>query len=391
MEKRLKEILDRKTEIRTQLQSGDDCDLDAIQAELDTLEQEERNIQKRLDIASKLNSGDLRGKIILPPGAKEPREDEQQRSGADTTSMEYRTAFMNYVLHGTPVPAEFRADASTQTTGAPIPQNVLNTVIDKMIASGMILPLVTQTNYRGGLAIPNSSVKPVATWVNESAGSNKQAKTTGTIIFGYYKLRCAVAVSLEVDTMALSAFEAVLVNNVSQAMVIALEQAIISGTGIGQPTGIISAGTAVNAGQVITGAPKRADFIKAEGALDIAYEATAKWCMTKQTWNTMLGEADTAGQPIARVNEGIPGKISRTLLGRDVVLCNYLPSFATGLTAGTVWAFLFDFSDYVLNTNYNINIQRYQEIWVGDDWVTRAVMIADGKVVDPNSLVTLVK
>ena len=113
--------------------------------------------------------------------------------------------------------------------------------------------------------------------------------------------------------------------------------------------------------------------------------------MTKQTWNAMLNEMDTAGQPIARVNEGIPGKYSRTLLGREVVLCNYLPTYSTSLTTGEVWAFLFDFSDYVLNTNYNINVQRYQEIWVGDDWVTRAVMIADGKVVNTNSLVTLVK
>lgn len=391
MDKRMKEILARKTEIRNLLQTGDECDLDAIQAELEALEQEERGIQKRLDIASKLNTGDVRGRIILPPGAKVAPEEEQQHSGVDTTSMEYRTAFMNYVLRGTPFPQEFRADATTMTTGAPIPENVLNTVVDKMLASGMILPIVTQTNYRGGVAIPNSNVKPVATWVSEGQGSSKQAKTTGSIIFGYYKLRCAVAVSLEVDTMAVPAFEAILINNVSQAMVIALEQAIISGSGSGQPTGIISAGTPVNAGQVITGPPSRKSFIAAEGALDIAYEATAKWCMTKQTWNAMLGETDTAGQPIARVNEGIPGKTPRTLLGREVVLCNYLPAFSTSLTAGTVWAFLFDFSDYVLNTNYNINVQRYQEIWVGDDWVTRAVMIADGKVVDPNSLVTLVK
>lgn len=390
MNKRQKEILARKAEIRSLLQSDGECDLDAIQAELDGLEKEERAIQKKLDIASKLNTGEARGKIILPSGAKVPDENEQ-RTGINTSTIEYRTAFMKYVLRGTPLPQEFRADATTMTTGAPIPETVLNTVVDKMLASGMILPLISQTNYRGGLAIPNSSVKPVATWVTESAGSSKQAKTTGSVIFGYYKLRCAVAVSLEVDTMAVSAFEAVLVNNVSQAMVLALEQAIISGTGIGQPTGIVSASTAVNAGQAITGTPTRKSFISAEGALDIAYEQNAKWCMTKQTWNAMLNEVDTAGQPIARVNEGIPGRYPRTLLGRDVVLCNYLPTFATTLTAGTVWAFLFDFSDYVLNTNYNINIQRYQEIWVGDDWVTRAVMIADGKVVDPNSLVTLVK
>lgn len=390
MNKRLQEILARKEEIRSLMKADEPCDFDAIEQELDALEAEERNIIRKLEVANRLNDESLRGRIVLPPGVKTEPEREQ-RNEIDTSSMEYRAAFKEYVTHGTPLPAEFRADATTTTTGAPIPMTLLNTIIEKMVASGMILPLITQTNYRGGLSIPTSNVKPQAVWVAESAGSEKQAKTTGSIIFGYYKLRCAVAVSLEVDTMAIPAFEAVLVNNVAQAMVLGLEQAIISGTGVAQPTGIISAGTTVNAGQAITGTPKRKAFIDAEGALDIAYEQNARWCMTKQTWNAMLNETDTAGQPIARVNEGIPGKYSRTLLGREVVLCNYLPTYSTSLTTGEVWAFLFDFSDYVLNTNYNINVQRYQEIWVGDDWVTRAVMIADGKVVNTNSLVTLVK
>ena len=38
----------------------------------------------------------------------------------------------------------------------------------------MIMPLITRTNYAAGVNIPTTSVKPVATWVNEGAGSEKQ-------------------------------------------------------------------------------------------------------------------------------------------------------------------------------------------------------------------------
>jgi HK97 family phage major capsid protein len=257
-----------------------------------------------------------------------------------------------------------------------------------MEAVGMILPLVTKTSYKGGLSIPNSTVKPVATWVAEGAGSDKQKKTTGSITFAYHKLRCAVAVTLETDTMALSAFESVLINNVSSAMVKALEQAIVSGTGTGTPKGILAETPATD--QAVTGTPAYASLIAAEAALPLEYETNAVWCMTKKTFMSFIGMVDDQKQPIARVNQGINGKPERVLLGRPVVLCNYLDSYATGLTTATVWAFLFDFSDYVLNTNYNVAIKRYEDNDT-DDMVTKAVMLADGKVVDKNSLVTLVK
>ena len=60
------------------------------------------------------------------------------------------------------------------------------------------------------------------------------------ITFAYHKLRCAVAVSLEVDTMAISAFETLLINNIVEAMTKALEQAIIDGNGTGKPKGILA-------------------------------------------------------------------------------------------------------------------------------------------------------
>ena len=310
-------------------------------------------------------------------------------------SLDYRKAFMNNVLKGSEIPSQFvNADANTKTTdvGAMIPSTVMEKIIEKLEATGMILPLVTKTSYKGGVTIPTSSVKPVATWVAEGAGSDKQKKTTGTITFSYYKLRCAVSVSFETDNIALAVFETTLINNVTEAMVKALEQSIITGTGIGQPKGILA--ETPTAGQALTIAKaaeiKYADLLAAESALPLEYEANAVWCMSKKSFIAFLGMVDSTGQPIARVNYGIGGKPERILLGRTVVLNNYVPSYLSTVTEDTIFAFLFNFSDYVLNTNYQMTLKKYEDNDT-DDQVTKAIMLADGKVVDVNSLVTLTK
>lgn len=258
--------------------------------------------------------------------------------------------------------------------------------------TGMILALVTRTAYKGGVSIPVSTVKPTATWVNEGAGSDKQKKNIakdGMITFAYHKLRCAVAVSLEVDTMAISAFETLLINNIVEAMTKALEQAIIDGNGTGKPKGIL-AETPADGQTIESAAPSYSDLIKAEGALPMAYENGAVWCMSKKTFMEYVGMTDKNGQPIAKVNYGTSGKPERTLLGRTVVLCDYVASYSAALAKDTIFAFLFNFKDYVLNTNYSMGVKKYEDNDT-DDQITKGIMLVDGKVVDKNSLVVVKK
>ena len=313
-------------------------------------------------------------------------------------SLEYRDAFMRNVLAGEPIPANLlNTDANTKTTdvGHVIPAPVMEKIVEKMEATGMILPLVTRTSYKGGLAIPTSSVKPTATWVAEGAGSTKQNKTTGSVTFNYYKLRCAVSVSLEVDTVTLAIFETTLINNVVEAMTKALEQAIISGTGgdAYQPTGILAETPADGQKIEISKAGKVTydKLVAAEAALPLAYENGAVWFMTKYTFmNCFVGMVDAEGQPIARVTYGIGGKPERTLLGRPVILNDYMSNYSAAPDADTVFAFLFNPKDYVLNSNLQMTIKKYEDNDT-DDQITKAIMLVDGKVVDKNSLVTLVK
>ncbi|HBI91197.1 MAG TPA: phage major capsid protein [Terrisporobacter glycolicus] len=311
-----------------------------------------------------------------------------------TNSMEYRKAFMNYVTKGVAMPDEFvNIDANTKTTDASImiPTTVLEKIIEKIEATGMILPLVTRTQIKGGVTVPTSSLKPVASWVAEGATSDKQKKTvTGGITFAYYKLRCAVSMSLEMDTIALPIFETTLINNVVEAMTKAVEQAIISGTGAGQPKGILT--ETAPTGQLIDIAKASSidyqTLVNAEAALPLAYENGAVWFMTKKTFMAFIGLVDNNKQPIARVNYGINGIPERTLLGRKVILNDYMESYVTTPTTDNKFAFLFNPSDYVLNTNLSMTIKRYEDNNT-DDQVTKAIMLVDGKVVDVNSLVVL--
>lgn len=389
---RITEILKRKAEINAILSDekrSQEVNLKELEKEVRELNAELEEIQTRqrlLDETKQIESGEVQARSIETFNAQ-PKEEKRDLG---TDSMEYRKAFMNYVLRGEKIPAELRADAVTYTTdvGSVIPETILNRIVEKLEATGMILPLVTRTAIKGGVSVPTSAVKPVATWVAEGAGSDTQKKPTGSIQFAYHKLRCAVAVSLEVDTMALSVFETNLINNVVEAMTKALETAIIKGTGVGQPKGILletpAAGQSFDVAEI-----DYQTLIEAEGALPLEYEANAVWVMTKKTFMSFIGMVDTAGQPIARVTYGISGRPERSLLGRTVILCNYIDSFSTA-AVGNHFAFLFNFKDYILNTNYQMGLKKYEDNET-DDLVTKAIMIVDGKTVDVNSLVVLKK
>ena len=316
-----------------------------------------------------------------------------------TNSIKYRSAFMNYVLHGDKISAKLmNSDEVTTTsdTGAVIPNTILNKIIEKMEKTGDILNKVTRTFYKGGATVPTSAAKPVATWTTERGKTDKQKKTLGTITFSYFKLKCVVAVSIAVDTVTLDVFERTLTNNIAEAMVKALEKAIIAGEGASanQPTGILKE-TVIDGQSVEIAKGKDITFknlCDAEGKLPAAYES-AEWYMTKSTYfNQIASMTDSSGQPIARVNAGISGKPEYRILGRPVnfVSSEYMADFAATVSEDTVIAFMFRMEDYMLNTNLNVTVKRYEDDDT-DDQMTKAIMLADGKVIDKNSLVEIIQ
>ncbi len=394
---------ERKTALVTQSDACEDvAELRSINAELDTLNEEIRSLQELVDsIPDEADPDGRTAAVTAPiPGVVTAL----QARTAEPDDMEYRKAFQQFVTKGTEIPAELRDDAITATTDLTkaIPTVLVNQIIEKLEATGMILPLVTKTAFPAGMNIPTSSMKPTATWVSEGAGSDKQKKEVKTAItFTHFKLRCEIAMTMESSVMAISAFEAKFVENVVEAMTKVLEDAIINGawneakSALVGPKGILNETVAEGQNEDVAAAKgfTYQTLVNAEAKLPLAYEGGAVWFMTKKTFMTFIGMTDGeagAGQPIARVNYGLSGRPERTLLGRTVILNDYMANYAATVANDTVVAFLFDPKDYVLNTNYNMGIQRKQD-WDTEDFLTKAVMAVDGKVVDKNSLVTITK
>lgn len=390
MNKRLLEILKRQEEIRAALAGNQEgLDLDALEAEARALAEEKAEIEQRERIAQSINNGTAGVNGVEAREVKQPNHSIPNEMEIYETE-EYRNAFMGYVMRGAAMPVEFRANANTKQddVGAIIPTTTLNKILEKLTSYGRIIPLVNQTNYKTGLAIPIANIKPTATWTDEGKTSDNQKETLGaSITFNAFKLRCAVSVSLEVEVKAWSAFENMLVKHLAEAMAVALEEAIINGDGNKKPTGLLKDAAA---GVKVTGDKATYQLLTdAEGELDEAYEEGPKWYMTKKTFMKFMGMVDENGQPIARTNYGVDGKQERTLLGRSVVVIPYLKTLgSTNIADGDVFAFLFDFKNYTVNTAYNIGVKIYEDNET-DDIVRKSIMLVDGKPTDTNGLVKL--
>ena len=390
-----KEYLNKRNALLDEINNLiESSEIENANAKMKDVEKLDANFENAAVAAANLEA--LKGKNAIPQNAAANLMNLQQ-VGAEPEntldSKEYRTAFMNFVLNKTPMPAEFKnANANTKTSdvGPAISPLVVQRILEKVENSGYILSLVTRTNYAAGMAIPTSNVKPVATWVAEGATSDKQKKTlNGTITFNYFKLRCAISMSLETTVVTLDMFERIFVAQVSEAMVKALEASIISGEGTSSPKGILAeTGTAISI-KAATGFNYKT-LCQIEAAIPGAYEAGTVYCCTKKTFMEIQSITDQNGQPIARVNYGIGGTPERTILGRRVVIADeYMKSLSTSSSAGDCVLFAFRFSDYILNMNMNMAVKQYEDNDT-EDKITKAVLLADGKCVDTASLVKVV-
>ena len=166
-----------------------------------------------------------------------------------------------------------------------------------------------------------------------------------------------------------------------------METAIINGDGSGKPEGILTHGTAdENTKTVEFTTFNYKTLAQVEGMIPASYDSTAVYVMNKATFMEFVAMTDQSGQPVGRVSYGLDGKPERQLLGRTVILSDAMPS----VEAGQVFGFVFNMSDYVLNTNYDVTVRKYFDENT-DENICKATMIVDGKIVNDESLVLLKK
>lgn len=303
---------------------------------------------------------------------------------------EYERAFMEFICRGAEIPVEYRADATTGTadSGAVIPTTLLNKIIEQMDTYGNIYAGVTKLNIRGGVEIPTAELKPVAKWVTETTVSDTQKlEAKDTISFSYYMVECRLSQRLLANVVSLPIFNAKFVPLAAEAIVRACEAAIVSGSGKGEPLGIVN-DTRVPEANVIELTEKELGSFEAwhkkvKAKMKKAYR-NGTFIMAQASFDGYIdGMVDANGQPVGRVNYGINGEETYRFMGKAVetVEEELIADIATA-DAGDVVAIFTKLSDYAINSNMQMTSVKWQD---HDNNLikNKCTMIADGKLVDP--------
>ena len=321
--------------------------------------------------------------------------------------MEYRQAFKKYVQTGVPIPEELRAGGDTGTTlavdiGAIIPTTVMNELIKEVSkVYGQVYAKVRKLNVKGGVEFPISKLAANFKWVNDGQVSEKQkaGEIKDKVVFSYHLGEIRVSETLLTSVVSLDIFESEVAKLLVEAYVKAMDTAIISGTGTGQPLGITKDPRVTgNTGNII-------EFTETEIADWTAWRKNlfAKVPLSKRGQGeflfpsstveaNLLSMKDKNDRPLFReATEGAIGNLAGTFFGREVTLVepDIVKDFDTAANGDIIGIFWVP-NDYAINTNLQFGMKRYFDEDT-NEWINKGLTIVDGKILDVSGCYLLKK
>ena len=327
----------------------------------------------------------------------------QRRNEPTIATQEYRQAFMAYVQDGTPIPAEFRAGdvISTADTGAAIPLTIMNEVINTVRKRyGNLYNKVRKTSVRGGVEYPIGALSATFKWINESTVSPRQkVDALSKVSFGYHTAEIRIAQTFVAQLLTLESFEARLAEVIAIAYLQAMDYGIVKGNGNGQMLGILNDPRVTNT--ITMTAADIGDWIKWRknffAKLPLGYRS-GEFIFPLSTVDAYLETmADANGNPIFRqatgleVNDGDALNPNGRFFGRNIALVeeDILPDFDTA-SASDVIGIFWQPLEYAINENFGFTMRRYFDEET-NEWVDKALVVVDGKVLNPTGFYKIVK
>jgi HK97 family phage major capsid protein len=382
--KRLHEIEARKLEIRDMLSSDAEIDMESIDTELRALETEKSEIEKRQALAGQINIGQVEATPIIKPQVEERGVEKMEREQL-LSSQEYRTAFFKN-LQGKPMSeVEQRAlTTAAVSAGSAVPTQTLNQIIDKLRQTSALYNYITVSFVPGNLSFVVANAKNVANWKTEGSNGLAADDTVVSVTLGGYEIIKLVEISAAATAMTIDAFESYISAEIGRQLSIAFEKAIVSGSGTGEPTGILTG--------ITWGAANSTDFtgvndlydtlMDALGLLPTMYHQSSVFVMNRKTLFGGIRKVKASdGQPIFAYNP--QDRAAMTILGYGIVLNDYLPD-------DTI--LLGDFSYYRMNFSQAPTIEASREAgFTSGKTVYRGLAVADGKPALAEAFVKIVK
>lgn len=412
LEKRMQRLLAKKEKLNDRCAASTDAEevrsltealedinaeIDETKEELDAIEAEERSAAQAAEARTEIpaNAQLVNGKTVGSFKTEERKEN-------ITESMEYRKAFMAYVQHGTPIPAELRSDAiSTKETGAAVPMTVMNDVINTVRKRyGNLYSKVRKLSIPGGVEYPVGALEASFKWINESTVSPRQKTAPlDRVIFSYHTAEIRIAQSFLSTIVTLSSFEARITEIIAVAYLKAMDNGIVNGSGDGSMTGILNDARVTNSIQMsaedINDWKKwRKNFF---AQLPLGYR-DGEFIFPISTVDTYLETmSDANGNPIFRqatgleVNDGDAVNPNGRFYGHEisVVEPDIIADFDTA-SVGDVVGIFWQPLDYAINENFGFMMRRYFDEET-NDWIDKAIVVVDGKVLNPTGYYKIIK
>lgn len=389
------------------------ADIDEVNEEIkviDAAEAEEARNAQPITIPQNATpvNGDVRASFAIanPTDTKKSKDNPYG-------SEEYRRAFMNYVQRGEAIPQnimndinEYRASlpadmraavpATTADTGAAIPLTIIREIINTVRKRyGNLYAKARKMSIQGGVEFPIGALQANFKWIGESTTSPRQnIGSLGKISFGYYTAEIRIAQTFLSQLLTIEAFEAEITKVITIAYLKEWDYVIVNGSGDGQPTGILNDARVAATGNVITmSAADMSNWTqwrkKFFAKLPLGYR-DGEFIFANSTVDSYLETmADANNNPIFRqatgleVNDGDAMNPNGRFFGRNISLVE--PDILSDFDAASsndVIGIYWQPEEYAINENFGFTMRRYFDEET-NEWVTKALVVADGKVLNP--------
>ena len=282
--KRMKEINDRKAELRDMLQGSGEVDLDAIEKELRTLDTEYKNLEKRAATIEGINIGTI-------PAVEIPNPVTARAADTFDQDKEYRSAWLKTLQGKALTENEQRAYSTAAGSALPaIPESTANEIIKKMYEVAPILQRCKIFHVPGNFKFAVEGANNDAAIHQENKAITVAADSLGSVSLTGYEIVKLVKASRATVNMTIAAFESYIVEIIAEAIARKIENFIFVGTGSNQPGGVAQGGKGTNGAytagtdMVETSAVTEANITAVYGMLASGYERNAVWAMSKATF-----------------------------------------------------------------------------------------------------------
>lgn len=280
IKKRLKEIQD---EINTRGADMPEDEFTRLQEEAEGLLAERNKFnaqQQRTAFLQRIADGDEASTVIKRFGEFKDHEDPYSNAV-------YRSAWLKKIRSLPMTEAETRAYQNAAGKGNEvIPTQTANEIISKVKTLAPILNEMTLLHVNGSVKFVVEGTNNAAAIHTENAAITAAADTLTTVALNGYEIIKLIQISDTVMTMSIDAFEAWIINMLSESIVAKIENLIFNGTGSSQPKGLEKANTWDTTNSVTVAKASNltaADVQNLISLLKSGYHRNAKFAMSIRT------------------------------------------------------------------------------------------------------------